>query len=132
MEEPVTQSISPTDDTAVPLNLTGTRRAPRFKMVDGVEVRVDGKPGILVDLSLVGAQLVSPNRFLPEQRVRFTFEEHGKVIRIRTSVIWASFEVIEGKPRYRVGVEFFDVDEAPLQRLIDSKRKKLGRKARIA
>ena len=131
MEQLVMQSMPP-DNAAAPLNLAGTRRAPRFKMIDGVEVRLDGKTATLVDLSLVGAQLVTVNRFLPNQRVRFTFEDQGKVIRIRTSIVSASFEVVEGKASYRIGVEFFDVDEAPLQRLIDSKRKRLGKTPRIA
>ena len=39
----------------------GTRRAQRVKIVDGVEVLIDGSPATLIDLSVVGAQVVSPD-----------------------------------------------------------------------
>ncbi len=39
------------------LDQKGTRRAPRVRIKDGVEVAVDGNPASLIDLSTVGAQL---------------------------------------------------------------------------
>jgi hypothetical protein len=92
-------------------------------MVDGAEVSVNSKPATLVDLSLVGAQILTSSRLTPTQGVRFTFEDQGKMVRIRATVVWASFEATSGTPCYRAAIEFLDVDEEPLQRLIDSKRK---------
>jgi len=43
---------------AVELDQKGTRRAPRFKIIEGIEVMIDGNPAMLVDLSTVGAQVV--------------------------------------------------------------------------
>ena len=63
---------------AAPLDQTGTRRAPRFSIADGVEVQVDGKPAALVNLSLVGAQVVSPTILKPNQRVRFILADKPK------------------------------------------------------
>src|SRR3954468_15240824 len=42
------------------LDQRGTRRAPRFKMTENVVVALDGKSGVVIDLSTVGAQVVSP------------------------------------------------------------------------
>jgi PilZ domain len=119
-------AVADANDTGAPLNLSGTRRAPRFKMVEGTEAQVDGKSATLVDMSLVGTQLVVMYRLTPNQRVRFTFKDQGKTIRIGGTVVWASFEVVAGSGRYRVGIEFSDADETNLQQFMDAKRKKAG------
>src|SRR5262249_16629373 len=43
-----------------PLDQRGTRRAPRYKVSGSVEVLVDGSVASLIDLSIMGAQIVSP------------------------------------------------------------------------
>ena len=48
------------DEPKPALDQKGTRRAPRIRIKDGVEVAVDGNPAALIDLSTVGAQVVSP------------------------------------------------------------------------
>jgi hypothetical protein len=108
---------------AATLDQTGTRRAPRIPIVDGVEVQVDGKTATLVNLSLVGAQVVSATILKPNQRVRFTFTGLAKPVRISSVVAWASFEIPKGGPRYRAGIEFFDADQAAVQLVIDAKKK---------
>jgi hypothetical protein len=109
---------------AAPLDQTGTRRAPRFGIVDGVEVQVDGKPAALVNLSIVGAQVVSPTILKPNQRVRFIIPDKPKPVRIGSVIAWAAFELPKGGPRYRAGVEFLDADQGSVQKVIDTKRKK--------
>src|SRR5512144_1221464 len=42
------------------LDPAGTRWAPRFEIIDGVELLIDGNPATLVDLSTSGAQVLSP------------------------------------------------------------------------
>src|SRR6188472_301081 len=42
-----------------PLDWHGTRRAPRYRIRSGVEIQLDGNPAQVVDLSHVGAQVVS-------------------------------------------------------------------------
>lgn len=120
MEHPTIHPQAP--ETATPLNLAGTRRAPRFK-IDGIQAHVDGKAATLIDLSLVGAQLMMTNRIKPSQRVKFTLEDQGRTIRIRSTVAWACFEVVGGSARYRAGIEFVDAQEVPLQQFIDAGRK---------
>lgn len=109
---------------AAPLDQTGTRRAPRFNITDGVEVQVDGKPAALINLSLVGAQVVSPTILKPNQRVRFILADKPKAVRIGSVIAWAAFELPKAGPRYRAGVEFLEADQAAVQKVIDAKRKK--------
>jgi CheY-like chemotaxis protein len=109
---------------AAPLDQTGTRRAPRFNIADGVEVQVDGKPAALINLSLVGAQVISPTILKPNQRVRFILADKPKAVRVGSVIAWAAFELPKAGPRYRAGVEFLDPDQAAVQKIIDAKRKK--------
>ena len=46
------------------------------------------------------------------------------LIRIGSVIAWASFELPKGNPRYRAGVEFLDGDQALVQKVIDTNRKK--------
>ena len=119
----VVETVAPVV-VAAPLDQTGTRRAPRFSIADGVEVQVDGKPAALINLSLVGAQVVSPTILKPNQRVRFTLADKPKAIRIGSVIAWAAFELPKVGPRYRAGVEFLEADQAAVQKIIDAKRKK--------
>jgi hypothetical protein len=116
--------VAPPTMVAAPLDQTGTRRAPRFNIADGYEVQVDNKPATLVNLSLVGAQVISPTILKPNQRVRFILADKPKPVRIGSVIAWASFELPKGNPRYRAGVEFLDGDQALVQKIIDGNRKK--------
>lgn len=94
------------------LDQKGTRRAPRIRIKDGVEVAVDGNPAALVDLSAVGAQVVSPTVLKPNQRVRVLMES-GKV-KCAGAVAWAAFEMPKGMPtRYRAGIDWGLTPEGP-------------------
>ena len=55
--------------SAPALDQRGTRRAARFVIAAKVTIEVDGKQAALVDLSSVGAQVVSPGVLKPNQRV---------------------------------------------------------------
>ena len=54
--------------TPQPLDQRGTRRAPRFRVAGQVEVLVDGNLATLVDLSAIGAQVLSPTVLKPNLR----------------------------------------------------------------
>jgi hypothetical protein len=95
------------------LDQRGTRRAPRFKMAENVSVMLDGKQGTLVDLSTVGAQLVSPSGLKPNQRFAMALIGGTSNVQFNASVAWTSFEMSPlGAPRYRAGVNFEDADPA--------------------
>lgn len=110
---PVAASVSPLDQR-------GTRRAPRFRLLEGVEVMVDGNPATLVDLSVVGAQVVSPTILKPNQRVRLSLMDAPRPLRISAAVAWAAFEL---PPRYRAGLVFADADPAALTAFIEARKR---------
>jgi hypothetical protein len=96
---------------APPLDQRGTRRAPRFKMTGQVGVMVDGTAATLIDLSTIGAQIVSTATLKPNQRIRMALSDDHGIVRFNASIAWASFEIPpKGGPRYRAGVAFVDAD----------------------
>jgi hypothetical protein len=112
---PVNQA--PAGDAARPLDWHGTRRAPRVRARDGVEMQIDGDAAVLVDISLIGAQVLSTASLRPNQRVRIVLPQDDGPIRFRASVAWAKFELAKsGGPKYRAGLEFVDADEAAITR----------------
>ena len=104
------------------LDQKGTRRAPRFRIIEGIEVLIDGNPAMLVDLSTVGAQVVSGTLLKPNQRVRLSFTEGAKPVRFSAGVAWSAFELPKAGPRYRAGIEFFDADPDAVGRFCDTNR----------
>ena len=104
------------------LDQKGTRRAQRFKIIEGIEVLIDGNPAMLVDLSTVGAQVVSGSLLKPNQRVRLSFVEGAKNVRFSAGVAWSAFELPKAGPRYRAGIEFFDADPDAVGRFCDTNR----------
>ena len=106
----------------VALDQKGTRRAQRFKIIEGIEVLIDGNPAMLVDLSTVGAQVVSGTLLKPNQRVRLSFVEGAKNVRFSAGVAWSAFELPKAGPRYRAGIEFFDADPDAVGRFCDTNR----------
>jgi hypothetical protein len=107
------------------LDWKGTRRAPRFKMTEGIEVLIDGNPATLMDLSTIGAMVVSPTTLKPNQRIRMSLPQEPRAIRFSAGVAWAAFEMPKGKPapHYRAGIEFFDADADAVGKFIDVKKK---------
>jgi hypothetical protein len=101
-----------------PLDWHGTRRAPRVRVRTGVEIQLDGNPATVVDLSIVGAQVISPTVLRPNQKVRVSLPSNDFVMRFRGSVAWAKFELpteSAAAPQYRAGVEFSDSDSRALE-----------------
>jgi hypothetical protein len=102
--------------TWLPLDVAGTRRVPRIPMRPGLDVQIDGATASLVDLSTMGAQVVSTTVLKPRQRVRVVLSVDPYLIRAAGTVAWALFEIPKGgqAPHYRAGLEFSSADPAPL------------------
>ena len=98
----------------VQLDFTGTRRAPRHAIDESREILVDGKPGSLVNLSLVGVQLVTTAALKPGQRVRVSLSEPKGALRCGATVVWATFEMTKDGARYRVGLDFVNPNTVAL------------------
>ena len=113
------------DDTASALDERGTRRAPRTRIKDGVEIVVDGNAAALVDLSAVGAQVVSPTVLKPNQRVRITMGDGKTSVKCAGAIAWAAFEMPKGMPtRYRAGIGWSIGPESPNVEKFAKKNKK--------
>ena len=94
-----------------PLDQRGTRRSPRFRIAGDVDVVIDGNTALLVDLSSIGAQVVSTVVLKPNQRVRMALADDSGNVRFNATVAWASFEIPpKTGPRYRAGIEFVDAE----------------------
>jgi len=102
--------------TWLPPDGAGTRRVPRIRMRQGIDVQVDGATASLVDLSTMGAQVVSTTVLKPRQRVRVVLAVEPYLIRAAGTVAWALFEIPRGgsSPHYRAGLEFSSADPEPL------------------
>jgi hypothetical protein len=98
--------------TPRPMDWHGTRRAPRARVRHGVEIQLDGNPATVVDLSIIGAQVLSGTILRPNQKVRVSIPNDEFVMRFRGAIAWAKFELPSPTepPRYRAGVEFMDAD----------------------
>ena len=92
-------------------------------MVEGTEAEVDGKRVALVNLSVVGAQVCSASVLTPKQRVTVVFAYQQQSLQIPSVIASVSAETADGHVRYRAGIEFLDVNQSAVQRIIDSKRK---------
>ncbi len=92
----------------------GTRRARRHRVRAGVEIQLDGTAAAVVDVSIVGAQVLSPTILRPNQKVRVSMAGDEATLRFRGAIAWAKFELPKppAAPRYRAGVEFVDADAA--------------------
>ena len=104
-------TAAPAAAPAEPLDQRGTRRAPRYRITAKVDMQVDGNAATLIDLSSVGAQVVSAGVLRPNQRVRIAMVDSSGNLRFNASVAWAKFEIPPGSgPRYRAGLDFVDAD----------------------
>ena len=102
--------------TWLPVDAVGTRRVPRIRMRQGLDVQIDGATASLVDLSTMGAQVLSTTVKKPRQRVRVVLAIDPYRIRAAGVVAWALFEIPGSgqPPLYRAGLEFSSADPEPL------------------
>jgi PilZ domain len=70
----------------------------------------------VLDLSTVGAQVISPTILRPNQKVRITIPTGDFQMRFRGAIAWAKFEMSKAvkAPQYRAGVAFTDSDAAAI------------------
>lgn len=102
-------AVAPGASVAATVN---TRRVPRFPVMDPLQVVVNGQPTRLVDMSVMGAQILSEPQLRPKQRLRITLPDEGDaVLQVRAQVAWSAFETSRDAPApyYRAGLEFMDV-----------------------
>ena len=105
------------------LDQRGTRRAPRFRMAANTAATVDGKTAVVIDLSTIGAQIMSPAGLRPAQTVAITLLDRDGSVPLNGRVAWTSYEIPSTSgPRYRAGVEFTDAVAADVDAFCDRHR----------
>jgi hypothetical protein len=111
---------SPERAPVPPLDYRGTRRTARYLLDGTVEVLLDGNPATLVNISPLGAQVVSPTIVRPNQRVRVGLPDEVGLVRFNATVVWARYELpgASAAPRYRAGIEFTDPNRAAVDAFI--------------
>lgn len=102
---------------AHPIERGPIRRAARMKLSPAVETLVDGHAAQIIDLSIMGAQMVSPTVLRPNQRVRILLPDTNAAVRLQAAIAWAAFERpdLANSPVYRVGLQFIDPDPQALE-----------------
>ena len=110
VDETVIEMVAPAPGQS--LDQRGTRRAPRFRVAGTFGTLLDGNAATVIDLSSIGAQVVSSVVLKPNQVVRMALSDDHDHIRFNAAVAWASFEIPPNSgPRYRAGMKFMDADQ---------------------
>jgi hypothetical protein len=95
-----------------------TRRAPRFLVRDQLEVIVESGHASLVDMSVLGAQIVSLPVLRPKQKIKVDLTDvDEKTLSVVAHVAWSMFEKPpqQADPHYRVGLEFSGAAQQALE-----------------
>jgi hypothetical protein len=88
------------------------RKARRVKIKKSVNVTIDGAPSALVDLSMSGAQVLSPRAVRPDHSVQLMLPNDNGGVSCQARVVWVVVEHSRDPKRalYRAGIQFRDVD----------------------
>jgi hypothetical protein len=102
---------------AAPTAALNTRRAPRFLVRDAVNAVVENGSANLVDISVLGAQIVSGPVLRPRQKIKIALPDTGDMLQVMAQVAWSTFEkpVLVMAAHYRAGIEFTDVAQQALE-----------------
>src|SRR5204862_2368760 len=83
--EPPVPVAAPRVEKAPVIEFRGTRRAPRYRIAGTLDALVEGSQASLVDLSVIGAQVVSAVVLKPNQRVRMSLQDEAGAVRFNAS-----------------------------------------------
>jgi PilZ domain-containing protein len=94
-----------------------TRRASRFRILDSLNAVVENGQAALVNISILGAQVVSQPALKPTQTVKIVLPDAADLVHLTAHVAWATFEQIQpgAPPHYRAGMEFTDAAQEILE-----------------
>jgi hypothetical protein len=94
-----------------------TRRAPRFLVRDPLNAVVENGAASLVDISVLGAQVVSRPVLRPNQKIKIALPDTGDMLHVMAYVAWSTFERPKAvaDAHYRAGIEFTDAAQQALE-----------------
>jgi hypothetical protein len=106
-----------TASPTAPPQYSPARQARRVKIQEGTNVAVDGAHSTLVDLSILGAQVLSPRAIRPNRSVQLQLPSETGALSCEARVVWVLVEPGQDhqKALYRAGVQFTDVDTPELE-----------------
>ena len=101
-----------------------SRQAPRLKLSDEVQLLIDGVSSILVDVSPLGAQVLSPTTLRPNRVVRLLLPNGGGSLTCTARIVWAQLESPNSNTpvRYRSGIMFVDIQPTAIESFISRHR----------
>ena len=114
---PAVVAAPPRAVAAAQMAALSTRRAPRFLVRDPVNAVVESGSASLVDISVLGAQVVSGPVLRPNQKIKLALPDTGEMLHVMAHVAWSTFE----KPKlvtdahYRAGIEFTGAAQQALE-----------------
>ena len=115
-EAPVARASANPRPVVVEAPKTNTRRAPRFPMLDTLDAHVEGGQASLVNISVLGAQLVSRPVLRPGQTVKIALPDAQETLRLTAHVAWSMFQQNnQGAAVYRAGIAFTDATTETLE-----------------
>ena len=104
-------------DVAAQTQGANTRRASRFKILESLNAVIENGQATLVNISTLGAQVVSQPALKPTQKVKIVLPDADDMVSLTAHVAWARFEQTQPgtTPHYRVGMEFTDAAQEILE-----------------
>lgn len=103
---------------AEPVVVINTRRVPRFSLANPRAMKIDGAQTNLVDMSVMGAQVISTPPLRPNQKLRVLLPDEGDtLLAVTAAVAWSNFEYAKDapQPHYRAGMEFTDAGASAIE-----------------
>ena len=94
-----------------------TRRAPRFLVRDPLKAVVENGGASLVDISVLGAQIMSEPALRPNQKIKVALPDTDDMLHVTAHVAWSMFEkpTSATEAHYRAGIEFADAAQRALE-----------------
>jgi hypothetical protein len=103
---------------AMQATAANTRRACRFQVLESLNAVVENGQANLVNVSILGAQVLSRPALRPTQKVKIVLPDSDDVVRLTAHVAWSTFEQVQPgtQPHYRAGMEFTDAAQEILEK----------------
>jgi hypothetical protein len=94
-----------------------TRRASRFKVLESLNAVVGNGQANLVNISILGAQVVSDAALSPTKKVEIALPDTNRMLPVTAYVAWSTFEQSPSRaePHYRAGLSFTDAAQEILE-----------------
>ncbi len=112
-------------ESAAELSGAERRTSARVEGVEWARVRINGTPVKVVDLSLTGAQILSPAVLRLGDSVHVMLASDADIVQCDAGIVWGTFDMIgqARAPLFRAGLSFKDADRLAIERLcIDRQR----------